>query len=292
MTITTTISLRNPRLQARKHPPGLKAVTSLACLTPVPATEKISSLTIFWGRSLTGRRRWKWITCTAKKGASEKTRATRSFSGTVIGQLTLAGEFGYDAEHQPKIPGGSTDAKDNDTKQARGFENVDLAVYHPIFQAVSRDNRLDYTAAIRLDVGIPTDTAVSGSDVQLTPYLGQLLRVGEHVSVETWTGAEFTIAPHQTDQFIYGASFGYQLTHKQMSLPFTESVTPLFELDGRTPFSHPGQDALFGVVGLNWQFTGKGNWQPRLGLGYQFPIDQGARDQLHWGIITQIFLQF
>ncbi len=169
---------------------------------------------------------------------------------------------------------------------------MDLAVYHPVFQAVSKDENLDYSAAIRLDVGIPTRTAVSSPDAQLTPYLGQLLRVGEHVSAETWTGAEFTIAPHQTDEFVYGASFGYQLTRHEVPLPFTESVTPLFELDGRAAFSHPGQDALFGVVGLNWQFAGKGNWQPRLGLGYQFPMDQGARDQLHWGVITQMFLQF
>ena len=214
------------------------------------------------------------------------------FQWNPIGQLTLAGESGYDDEHQPRIPSDGANGKADKADNGRGFENLDLAVYHPIFQAVSKDGRLDYSAVIRLDVGIPTQTAVSGTDVQLTPYLGQLLRVGEHISVEAWTGSQFTIGPHQTDQFIYGASFGYQITRHQWSLPFTQTVTPLLELAGKTPFSERGQDALVGVVGLNWQFAGKGDFQPRIGVGCEFPMDQGSRDQLRWGIITQVFLDF
>ena len=208
-----------------------------------------------------------------------------------IGQFTLAGEFGYDSEHEKNARSGR-DGNGAEQVNARGFENVDLAVFHPIFRAVSEEEAFDYSAVLRLDVGIPTRTAVSGTDVQLTPYLGQLLRVGEHVSVEAWTGPQFTIAPHPVDQFIYGASFGYKIAHNQVALPLTKSVTPLFEIDGQTPFSSHGQDALFGVAGGAWQFAAFGELHPRVGFGYQFPLDRGAREQLHWGIIAQVFLDF
>ena len=145
---------------------------------------------------------------------------------------------------------------------------------------------------LRLDVGVPTHTQVSGTDVQLTPYLGQLLRLGEHVSVEAWTGPQFTLSPRRTRQFLYGTSLGYRITRRQLALPFTRSVTPLFELDGQQPISRHGADALLGVAGFNWQFAPLGGLQPRLGVGYQFPVDRGARDQLRWGIVTQVFLDF
>ena len=226
------------------------------------------------------------------KGGQREDEGDAGVQWNVIGRLTLAGELGYDSEHQPKAPGGITGGNDDKAANGRGFEDVDLAAYHPIFQAVSRDKNLDYSAVVRLDVGIPTHTAVSGTDVQLTPYLGQLLRIGEHVSVEAWAGSQFTIGPHRADQFIYGSTFGYQITHNQLSLPLAQTVTPLLELDGRTPFSNSDPTALFGIAGLNWQFTRKGEFQPRLGIGYEFPLDQGARDQLRWGIVTQVTLDF
>ena len=208
-----------------------------------------------------------------------------------VEQFTLSLEAGYDSEHGLSARvGGESD--DLEPANARGFENVDVALFHPIFEAVSRGRMLDYTAALRLDVGIPTHTTVSGTDVQLTPYLGQLLRLGEHVSVEAWTGPQFTLAPRRTNQFLYGTSLGYRLVRRQLALPLTQSVTPLFELDGQQPFSHHGTAALFGVVGFNWQFVAFGEFRPRVGVGYQFPVDRGARDQLRWGIITRVFLDF
>ena len=206
-------------------------------------------------------------------------------------QFTLSVEAGYDSEHALGThTGGGSD--DPEPANARGFENVDVAVYHPVFEAISRGKTLDYTAVLRLDVGVPTYTKVSGTDVQLTPYLGQLLRLGEHVSVEAWTGPQFTLAPHRTNQFLYGTSLGYRITRRQLALPLTQSVTPLFELDGQQPFSRHGANVLIGVAGLNWQFAPFGELHPRVGVGYQFPVDRGGRDQLRWGIVTQLFLDF
>ena len=223
------------------------------------------------------------------RGSSED-EADAGFQWNAFSQLTLAGEFGWDSEHESKTPG--SHGEDVGGENGHGFENVDLAAYQPVFQAVSRDGIFDDTAVLRLDVGIPTHTAVSGTDLQLTPYLGQLLRIDEHFSLEAWAGAEFTVGPHRTDQLIDGALFGYRIDRHQVPLPWTESVTALLEFDGQQPFSGSGREALFGVAGVQWKFTGRGEWQPSIGVGYKFPVDQGAHDQLRWGIVTQAFLEF
>lgn len=208
----------------------------------------------------------------------------------IVGQLTVAAAFGWDSEHQATMHGGNGD--DAAVENARGFEDVDLAIYHPVWQYVSNNGLFDYTAVARLDVGVPTRTAVSSTDVQLTPYLGQLARLGWHVSIEAWTGAQITIAPNQTNQFIYGASLGYKFFHDQLPLPLTTQVTPILELDGQTPSGGSGQDALFGVAGVDLQLPSLGKIDPHIELGYEFPIDQGARDQLHWGVLARISLEF
>jgi len=213
------------------------------------------------------------------------------FQWNVLGQTTIAGEFGWDSEHEVNLHTGSGRNGD-ESHNSSGLENVDLAVYHPLFQYVSKGGVFDYTAAARLDLGIPTRTPVSGTDLQLTPFLGHMLRIGEHVSLEAWTGVQFTIAPHQTDQLIYGMSLGYQLFHEQLPVPFTEKLTPIFEIDGQSPLSSRGQDALFGVAGVDVNFSSLGVMDPHLELGYQFPLDEGARDELQWGVITELFIEF
>jgi hypothetical protein len=213
------------------------------------------------------------------------------FQWNVFGQTTIAGEFGWESEHHIPLHSGA-DGESDEPGNSNGLENVDLAIYHPLFQYISKSALLDYTAAARLDLAIPTRTPVSGTDLQLTPFLGHMLRIGDHMSLEAWTGVQFTIAPHQTDQLIYGLSLGYQLFHEQLPLPFTEKLTPILELDGQSPLSSQGQDALFGVAGVELTFARVGGLNPHLEIGYQFPLDQGARDELQWGIITELFLEF
>ena len=207
-----------------------------------------------------------------------------------VGELTVAGEFGWETDHQ--AGGQAGDGDDAGVGNASGVEDVDVAAFHPIFEYVSANGAFDYTAVARVDAGFPTRTPVSTNDLQLTPYLGHLLRIGDHVSVEGWTGWQFTIAPHQPTQFIYGANFGYQISRDQLDLPFTDAVIPMFELDGQRALSGVAQDALFGVAGFDWSFPGIGDAQPKVGIGYEFPVDQGARDQLRWGVIVQFFLDF
>lgn len=200
-----------------------------------------------------------------------------------IGDLTLAAEVGWEHVHE---------GDDDDEESGSGVESVDLAAYHPIFQYVSPSGFFDYTAVTRLDVAIPTRSPVAGDDAQLTPYVAHLIRLGDHISIESWAGTLFPIQPHPVDTFIYGASFGYLIPRSQLPLPLTDSFMPMFELDGTNPFSGPGQDALIGVAGIHWDLSDIGDAQPSFGIGYEFPMDEGAREQLRWGIISQFFVDF
>ena len=76
--------------------------------------------------------------------------------------------------------------------------------------------------------------------------------------------------------------------------PGIESVIPIFELSGATQVNHKaaGVDSLFGDAAVRVNLRAIGNLQPRLGVGYIFPIDQGARDESRWGIITSIVIEF
>jgi hypothetical protein len=219
----------------------------------------------------------------AEKANIQADEVDAGFQWNVAGQLTVSADFGWDRESA------------GDAGDPSGFENVDLGVYHPLFQYVSNDDFFDYTAVGRLDAGIPTRTAVSGKDLQLSPYLGQLLRIGRHFSVQAWTGAQFTLAPGPSndDAFAYGTLLGWRVGHNELPLPLIDSVTPLLELDGSRPFvAADGQDALSGIAGANFNFKSIGEAQPALNIGWQFPIDQGARSQFRWGVIAEFFLQF
>ena len=212
------------------------------------------------------------------------------FQWQVVGNLMVAVEFGYDWQHASAALGGPDG--DDGPGSFHGFESVDLAIYHPVFQFVSPDDFFDYTAAIRVDFAIPTRTRASSKDLQLTPYLGQLLRLGDHVSLEAWTGGLFTLAPNQGDPLLYGVSLGYEIPHDQLPLPLTEKVVPIVEINGEAPFSRRRQESLFGVAGFDWHLRSIGPVGPHIEVGYQFPLDQGAADRLRWGVVAQMFFEF
>jgi len=225
----------------------------------------------------------------AEKRNVQSDQVDGEFQWNVLGELTVSAALGW--EHQAvssDTPGGAVD-------DPSGFGDVDLAISHPLFQFVSQDEFWDYTAVGRLDVGIPTRTAISGTDVQLTPYLGQLLRVGQHLSIQGWAGAQLALQPNadDADALVYGALLGWRIRHEELPAPLTESITPMLEVDGFRPFTAAGgQDALSAVVGANIEFESIVRAQPALSIGWQFPIDQGARDQFRWGIVVQFFLSF
>lgn len=201
-----------------------------------------------------------------------------------IGLLTLEVEVPYERQVEN---GDTTD----------GLGSIELAARHPIFQYVAADGSWDYTLVAGLEVAIPTGSDVS-KDTEIVPKLGQLIRIGKHVSVQATVGYSFLIGPEEggTNTIEYSAALGYDIDRQTLPLPGIEHLIPLFEINGDNVAEGPdsGQNALFGTVGVRFNFKSIDGLpaQPRLGVGYVFPLDQGAREELRWGIITSLIFEY
>jgi hypothetical protein len=69
---------------------------------------------------------------------------------------------------------------------------------------------------------------------------------------------------------------------------------PGFELQGDTGLNHgeSGHNHLLGNAAVRINFKSIGQIQPRLGAGFVFPVDKGAREDTHWGFITSLVFQY
>lgn len=180
-------------------------------------------------------------------------------------------------------------------ERSQGVGSIEMAARHPFFQYVSDDHFFDYTAVGAFEVAIPSNSPIS-KDAEFVPQIFQLLRVGDHLSVETGTGVSFLAGPREggTNTFEYNLVLGYNIEHKELPLPGILRTIPIFELNGERVLSGPvnGANQLFGTAGFRVNLQAMGPAQPRLGFGYVFPIDQGARDEFRWGIVTSLVFEF
>lgn len=180
-------------------------------------------------------------------------------------------------------------------QESRGIGSIELAARHPVFQYVSDDNAFDYTIAGAFELGIPSHSPISKT-TEFVPELFQLLRVGEHLSIEASTGLSILAGPEEggTNSFEYNLVLGYNLEHEQLPLPHVLRTIPIFELNGETIVHgrEDGTNRLFGTAGFRVNLEPLGIAQPRIGVGYVFPIDRGARDEFRWAIIGSLVFEF
>ena len=66
------------------------------------------------------------------------------------------------------------------------------------------------------------------------------------------------------------------------------------ELSGETQVNQAdaGHNSLTADVGLRVNCKSIGRIQPRPGIVFVFPVDSGAREEAHWGILTSLVLEF
>jgi hypothetical protein len=208
-----------------------------------------------------------------------------------FGLVTVEAEGGYQRETSSTF-----DPAQNRTVHVRteAGENLNLSIRGPLFEWVVPKSNFDYTLAGGFEVGIPTGSEIS-KDTELVPSLFQLMRIGDHWSVQISTGFSFLIGPEEggTNTLEANAIFGYDLQHEQLPLPGVLSTVPMLELHNQTTLSgvDSGSNSLFGTVGARFNLNSIGPVQPRLGLGYEFPIDAGARNELRWGVVVSLVFE-
>jgi hypothetical protein len=185
------------------------------------------------------------------------------------------------------------EASPNGTSQ--GIGNIDLGARCPFYQFVSANRWFDSTFGVAAEVGIPTDSEVS-QNAELVPKLFNDLKVGDF-TLQTVLGYSTLFGPAPDgglQVFEYGFTFGYTIPHRLLSLPAVQEFIPMFELVGETELNqdNPGQNSLLGNVGFRLDLKAIGQIQPRPGVGFVFPINDAAREEVHWGVITSLVFEF
>jgi hypothetical protein len=200
-----------------------------------------------------------------------------------FGLLTLELEVPYER-----------DTADGQTSQGMG--NIDLGARYPLYQFVSGNGFVDSTLGTAIEVGIPVNSAVS-KNTELVPKIFDDLKLGEHFTLQSILGWSKLFGGGDAgglQSFEYGFVFGYTIPHEEIPLPGVQQFIPVFELIGDTQLNQddPGHNSLLGDLGFRLNLKTIGPIQPRPGLGFVFPIDEGARADLHWGFIASLVFEF
>lgn len=179
---------------------------------------------------------------------------------------------------------------------SQGIGNIDFGARYPLYQFVSVNGFFDTTLGVAAEVGIPVNSAVS-QNVGFDPKIFNDLKLGEHFSLQSVFGYSTLFGGGDNgglQTFEYGFDFAYAIPRNELPLPGVQQFTPMFELVGETELNkdESGQNSLLGSIGFRLYLKAIGNLQPSLGLGYVFPIDSGARAEVHWGVATSLTFEF
>ncbi len=201
-----------------------------------------------------------------------------------FGNLTLEIEVPYER-----------DAANGESTQ-EGIANIDLGARYPLYQYVAANGSFDTTFGTALEVGVPVNSAVS-KNTELVPKVFNDLRVGEHFTLQSIFGYSTLFGGGDeggAQVFESGLDFGYTIPHSQLPMPGVLQFIPMFELVGETAMNHDdsGQTSLLGNACFRVNLNTIGRVQPRLGLGYVFPMNNNARADVHWGIVTSLVFEY
>jgi hypothetical protein len=200
-----------------------------------------------------------------------------------FGLLTVEAEFHYERE---SAAGHVVD----------GIGNIDLGARYPFYQFVAQNGLVDTTLGAGIEVGIPVHSSVS-KNTELVPKLFNDLRLGSHLTLQTIVGYSTLFGGGEeggAQAFEYGLDLGYTNPHSQLRIPHVQQLIPLFEVSGETALNHgaSGRNSVIGVAGFRVNLDAIGRVQPRLGLGFIFPLNGEARNDVHWGIATSLVFEY
>jgi hypothetical protein len=179
---------------------------------------------------------------------------------------------------------------------SQGIGNIDLGARSPLYQFVSPKGFFDTTLGVAMEVGVPVNSAAS-KNTEFVPKIFNDLKLGEHFSLQSVFGYSTLFGGGDNgglQTFEYGFDFAYAIPRNELPFPGVQQFTPMFELVGETELNkdESGQNSLLGSIGFRLYLKAIGDLQPSLGLGYVFPIDSGARAEVHWGIATSLIFEF
>ena len=181
--------------------------------------------------------------------------------------------------------------------RSQGFDNINLGARLPVYQYVSNDEFIDSTFGVAIEVGIPSNSPL-GKNAEIVPKLFNDTRIGEHFTVQAIVGYSFLRGSEDggggEQHLEYGLVFGWTVPHHELPIPGVQDFIPVLEFQGETLLNThtAGENSLMGNLAFRANLYSIGRVQPRLGVGYLFPFDQGSRADFHWGIYTSLVFEF
>ncbi|MGA3170498.1 MAG: hypothetical protein ABSE62_05740 [Chthoniobacteraceae bacterium] len=181
-------------------------------------------------------------------------------------------------------------------KIVSGFDNINPGVRAPLYEYVSPDGFINTTFGAGLEVGIPTNSQLS-RNTELVPKLFNDLALGEHFTLQSIFGYSMLYGPGSDgglDTFEYGFVFGYTIPRTELPIPDVQQLVPVFEVQGYKELNNgnASYNELLGNAAVRFNLTPIGSIDPRLGIGFVFPMDNAARQQLHWGVYTSLVFEY
>jgi hypothetical protein len=187
------------------------------------------------------------------------------------------------------------DRTTNPSHTTDGFNNIDLGARCPVYQYVSENKFIDTTFGMGIEVGIPTYSSLS-KDTEVVPKIFNDTKMDQFTlqSLVGYSKLSGSGPDGGLESFEYGFVFGYTIPREQLPLPNILQLVPVFELRGETQLNngYPGHNSLMGNAAVRFNMKPLGAIQPRLGVGYIFPIDNSAREDMHWGFITSLVFEY
>jgi len=177
------------------------------------------------------------------------------------------------------------------------FGNVDLGARYPLYEYVAPHGAWDSTIGVAAEIGVPVGSIIA-RNTEVVPKIFDDLRVGDHFTLQSILGYSTLIGASGSDggvqTFEYGFVFGWSIPHEQVPIPGVQQIIPVFELSGGTQTNRAdhGDNSLLANMGFRANLNPIGGVQPRLGIGYVFPVDYGARQDVHWGIVTSLVFEY
>lgn len=179
---------------------------------------------------------------------------------------------------------------------SEGIGNIDLGARCPFYQFVSAGGLWDTTFGSGMELGIPTESAIS-KNTELVPKIFNDIRIGGHFTAQSIFGYSTLFGPGDDggrQTFEYGFDFGWTVQHRELPLPGVLQVIPVFELAGEAGLNkgESGQNRLLGNAAFRLNLKTIGTVQPRLGVGFVFPLDNHARTEVHHGVMVSLVFEY
>lgn len=183
-----------------------------------------------------------------------------------------------------------------DGRRTSGIGSIDLGARHPIFQYASPGGLIDSTFGIGFELGIPMDSHLN-KNYEFVPKLFNDVRIGSHFSVQSLVGYSVLSGGEYEggiQTLEYGFTFGYQITRKELPIPGVRSLIPVFEIRGSKQLNQAeaGVNSVLANAAVRFNLASIGPVQPRLGVGFVFPLNVEARADVHSGVFTSLIFDF